>query len=113
MQNSKPVYSTEKGRICPGCCLPVDDCICAAQKNRTAGDGIMQVRLENKGRKGKTVTIISGASMGAMELRDLAARLRQKLATGGSVKKGMIIIQGNHKSRIIDLLEEKGHRVRH
>ena len=53
------VFSTEQGRMCPDCRNPVNECTCDTS-SRPAGDGIVRVSRETKGRKGKGVTLITG-----------------------------------------------------
>jgi len=64
MDNSKLVYSTETGRVCPACQKPVLNCSCKKKKSKTPEsvkhDGVIRVQREVKGRKGKTVTTVSG-----------------------------------------------------
>ena len=107
--DSSLVYSSESGRICPKCQKPVDRCLC---RKRTVvaptGDGIVRVGRETKGRKGKGVTLISGVPLPADELKKLAKELKQKCGTGGTLKDGVIEIQGDHRDVLIDLLKAKG-----
>jgi translation initiation factor 1 len=91
------VYSTETGRVrqCQHCGQPLADggrCPCRAQTGRVPGDGILRVRRETSGRRGKTVTTISGS--------------------GGSVVDGVIEIQGDHRAKIVAQLEASGLQVK-
>ena len=101
MNNNRLVYSTESGKTCPSCQKPVSECACKKKKSRSQTkikiDGIIRVQREVKGRKGKTVTTVFGFDLGDNELKDLAAKLKRKCGTGGSVKDGVIIIQGDHR----------------
>ncbi|MBN2416535.1 stress response translation initiation inhibitor YciH [bacterium] len=106
------VYSTGEGRICPDCHLPWGDCICREAKPAYAGSAVLKVRREVKGRKGKTVTTVSGVGGSETAIEDLAKTLKQALGTGGSVKEGVIVIQGDHRKKIVDLLTEKGFTVK-
>jgi translation initiation factor 1 len=72
------------------------------------GDGIVRIRRETKGRKGKGVTTLSGFSMSESELKVLAKQLKQKCSTGGTVKDGMIEIQGDHREILKVELEKRG-----
>ena len=111
--NSSLVYSSESGRICPQCRKPVDTCLCRKQaKSAPAGDGIVRVGRESKGRKGKGVTLISGVPLSPVELKKLAKELKQKCGTGGTLKDGVIEIQGDHRDVLIDLLKAKGWTVK-
>ena len=116
MNNSKLVYSTETGRICPACQKPALKCSCKKKKSKTQinikYDGIIRVQREAKGRKGKTVTTVSGFQIAADELKLLAAQLKRRCGTGGSVKDGMIIIQGDHRSTLIAELKNRGFKAK-
>jgi translation initiation factor 1 len=73
-----------------------------------AGDGVARVRRETKGRGGKTVTTVTGVPLPLDELKDLAKDLRRDCGTGGTVKDGVIEIQGDHADAIRDILEQRG-----
>ena len=75
-------------------------------------DGIVRVWLERKGRNGKPVSIVRGLTVDKMKLDDLASRLKRVCGTGGSAKDGEIIIQGDHRARIVAELERDGLRVK-
>ncbi len=105
------VYSTEQGRICPGCDQPVTECRCKQQQQPT-GDGIVRISRETKGRKGKGVTLASGVLLSDNELKTLAKTLRQKLSTGGSVKDGVMEFQGDQRQALKTLLEKEGYKVK-
>ena len=109
--NSGLVYSTDRGRMCPKCGKPAAQCSCAGG-SAPKGDGIVRVARETKGRKGRGVTVITGVPLGAQELKELATRLKQKCGTGGTVKGGVIEIQGDHRDVLVDLLSEHGWTVR-
>ncbi len=109
MKNTRQVYSTEQGRMCPGCGKQKDKCICGEKSKSAKGDGVIRVRREVKGRKGKTVTTVSGVPLGADGLKELASKLKRKLGTGGAVKDGIIEIQGNHCDVIIAELKKEGY----
>ena len=66
----------------------------------------------NKGRKGKTVTIIKGVRLNPSELKAYASRLRKKTGTGGSVKDGVIEIQGDYRERVGEILRKDGWEVK-
>lgn len=107
-ENSRTVYSTSSGRICPDCGKPTDACECRKREQRSKGDGIARVRREVKGRRGKTVTTISGAPLNASGLLDLTTELKRHCGTGGSCKDGIIIIQGDLTGKVLSFLEKKG-----
>ncbi|MDD2388879.1 MAG: translation initiation factor Sui1 [Desulfobacterales bacterium] len=112
--NSRLVYSTGNGRICPGCGMPVAGCVCR-RKNKAPGpkgDGIVRIGRETKGRKGKGVTTITGIPLPHDGLLKLAKQLKQKCGTGGTVKDGVIEIQGDHRSMLIEELTRQGYTVK-
>ncbi len=109
MSSSRPVYSTDKGRLCPACLNALGACTCKAQAAAApAGDGNVKVRRETKGRKGKGVSVIEGLAMNAAELDTLAKQLKARCGSGGTVKNGTIEIQGDHRPVIVDFLTSKG-----
>ncbi|MGD8847589.1 MAG: translation initiation factor Sui1 [Desulfobacteraceae bacterium] len=116
MNNSRLVYSTQMGRVCPNCGKALKKCQCKKNKITPAtdspGDGILRIRREVKGRKGKGVTTISGFELGGSELKEMAARLKRRCGTGGSVKNGIIIIQGDHRNTLLDELSRQGYKAK-
>lgn len=77
-----------------------------------ARDGTVRVRRETAGRGGKTVTTIAGVPGSADALRDLAGDLKRACGSGGTIKDGVIEIQGDQRDRIVAHLESKGYRVK-
>ncbi|MDB4442023.1 translation initiation factor Sui1 [bacterium] len=116
MDNSRLVYSTGTGQICPACQKPVSECACKKKKSRPQTnikiDGIIRIQREVKGRKGKTVTTVSGFQITADELKNLAAQLKRRCGTGGSVKDGIIIIQGDHRDALLSELKKQGYSAK-
>lgn len=106
------VYSSGSGRLCALCGHPSAKCVCRKNPRVPRGDGIVRVRREVKGRRGKTVTTISGVPLGQDELRDLAAELKRRVGTGGSSKDGVIEIQGDHCDALVAELQERGYTVK-
>jgi len=107
-ENSRQVYSTAGGRTCPECGVPVETCPGHPKASLPAGDGVVRLRREVKGRGGKTVTTISGVKLNAADLAKLAAELKRHCGTGGSAKDGVIIIQGDHREKLLSILRQKG-----
>ncbi len=103
----RTVYSTEHGKMCPGCGNPVKQCNCRKQSS-PPGDGNVRVSRQTKGRKGKGVTLIQGLNMDAATLSATCKKLKTMFGTGGTVKDGVIEIQGDHIERILDYLKEQG-----
>lgn len=114
MPTSALVYSTEAGRMCPDCRQPVAACVCkaAARSVAPAGDGVARVSLDTKGRGGKAVTLVKGVSLNEADLTALGKSLKAACGSGGTVKNGVIEIQGDHLERVIAALVAKGHRVK-
>lgn len=109
------VYSTETGRICPDCRQPKLACACkarAAAALAAAGDGVARVSREKAGRGGKLVTLVRGLPLDPQALQALGKQLRQRCATGGSCKDGVIELQGDHAERVVALLLGQGLRAR-
>lgn len=77
-----------------------------------SSDGILRIRREVKGRKGKGVTTIAGFDLDAGELKEMAARLKRRCGSGGSVKGGIVIIQGDHRNVLSDALTQLGYKVK-
>jgi len=118
--SSRLVYSTETGRICRKCGKAVANCTCkkeksAATKNFQSGfpdDGTVRIRREVKGRKGKTATVIIGLPLDDKDMRQFAKNMKQKCGSGGSVKDGAIIIQGDHRKTLLDEIKKKGYKAK-
>lgn len=106
------VYSTEHGRMCPACRKPIADCVCTKAKPAPKSDGIVRVRLETKGRKGKGVTVILGVPLAGEALELLGKQLKQRCGSGGTVKDGAIEIQGDHRALVMEELGKKGWTVK-
>lgn len=101
--NSKLVYSTETGRV--------NEPKKQNQQTKT-GDGIVRVKREVKGRKGKPVTTIHGIEADNSTLKEIASKLKRKCGVGGSLKNGVIEIQGDKRDIIIPELEKEGFKVK-
>ena len=106
------VYSTERGLVCPECRLPMTKCACGKDTPPPKGDGIVRVRRETKGRGGKTVTTVVGVPLPGNALRDLASELKRHCGTGGTIKDGVIEIQGDHREAIVAELSRRGFSVK-
>lgn len=108
------VYSTDSGRMCPDCRQALDACRCKANAAaaRPLGDGIVRVSCETKGRGGKAVTLVRGLDLDTAALAALGKQLRSACGAGGAVKDGVLEIQGDHRSRVVDCLKSAGHTVK-
>lgn len=107
------VYSTEAGRMCPGCRQPVAACRCGVPTAPLqAGDGIVRISRESKGRGGKTMTLVRGLALDAAALAALGKRLRAACGAGGTVKDGVLELQGDHAERVAAWLANEGWSVK-
>jgi translation initiation factor 1 len=106
------VYSTEFGKMCPGCQKPAGKCLCQRRKVVLQGDGIVRLQRETKGRKGKGVTLITGLPLDHEGLKNFAKVLKQKCGSGGSLKDGVIVIQGDHGEMLEKELDRHGYIVK-
>jgi len=97
-ENSRLVFTTDKGRI-----NQISD------KAARTGDGIIKVRRETKGRKGKGVTTLRGFLEKDEPLKVIAKKLKQRCSTGGTVKNGTIELQGDHRDAVKQELEGMGY----
>lgn len=106
------VYSTDFGKMCPGCNNPKAKCVCRKIQSTPKGDGIVRLMRETKGRKGKGVTLITGVPLDNTGLKKLAKALKQKCGCGGSLKNGIIEIQGGHRDVLEKELGRLGYNVK-
>ena len=107
------VYSTQGGQFCPGCRRPVGECVCRDRSRpRTNGDGIVRLQRETRGRKGAGVTLVTGLPLSDGDLNKLAKTLKSRCGVGGSVKNGVIELQGDQRDKLQPLLEAEGYRVK-
>jgi translation initiation factor 1 len=102
-KETRLVYSTESGRI-------RSDSDTHLTVN--PGDSVCRVRRETKGRGGKEATVIWDVPGGEAELKSLGKAIKQRLGTGGSVKDGQIVIQGDHVETILSFLKDKGFQAK-
>jgi translation initiation factor 1 len=98
---SRLVYSTDRGRIKQ-----------TSIQTAPSSDGIIRIRRETKGRKGSGVTTVTGFALNSAELKILAKQLKQRCSTGGTVKQGIIEIQGDQRDLVKKELEQRGYNVK-
>ena len=100
--------------MCPGCGKPARACVCRERASAAvpAGDGVVRVSRETKGRKGKGVTLITGVPVDENKLRALAKQLKRRCGAGGTVKERIIEIQGDHRDLLIEELQKQGYTVK-
>ena len=104
------VYSTGLGRICAGCGWPEADCQCSRQAATESVPTriVAKLRMEKKGRGGKTVTVVDNLPNNAAFLKELCQELKRACGTGGAVAEGAIELQGDLRDRVRDCLTRKG-----
>ncbi|OYU81156.1 MAG: stress response translation initiation inhibitor YciH [Burkholderiales bacterium PBB5] len=98
--------------MCPACRQPIADCQCAAVKARPVGDGIVRVSRETKGRAGKGVTLVKGLPLADAELTALGKKIKTACGSGGTVKDGVVEVQGDHCERVMAFLQGMGYTVK-
>jgi translation initiation factor 1 len=106
VKNSRPVYSTEHGRLRE----PEPRRSPAPADSRAPNDGVVRIFRERGGRNGKVVTVLRG--LPPRELEPRAAELKRLCGAGGAVKDGAVEIQGDHRDRIAGHLRGAGYRVK-
>ena len=115
MGDGRTVYSTTAGRICPGCGWPVKDCKCSSKRHveePVPGRLVAKLRLEKKGRGGKTVTVVYDLPNNTPFLRGLAQELKRACGTGGAVSENTVELQGDLRERVRGYLMEQGWTVK-
>lgn len=113
--NSRPVYSTAAGRLCPTCGWPERDCRCSSQfakAQAVPAKVVAKLRLEKAGRGGKTVTVVYDLPDNQAFLEDLAAELKRTCGVGGAVAGTTVELQGDQLARVRPLLAKKGWTVK-
>jgi translation initiation factor 1 len=111
MGDGRIVYSTGIGKVCPGCGWPVKDCKCSSKRNvdeSVPGRIVAKLRMEKKGRGGKTVTVVYDLPQNAAFLKELAQELKRTCGTGGAVSDNTIELQGDLRERVREHLNKKG-----
>jgi translation initiation factor 1 len=118
MPSSRLVYSTETGRICPDCSKALEQCVClsknqaSAARALAASDGVVRVSKDSKGRGGKSVTVVRGLALDGAALLALGKQLKAACGSGGTVKDGVIEVQGDHVTTVMAALQKLGHTVK-
>jgi translation initiation factor 1 len=102
------VYSTDSGRMCPHCRQPASACICKLAKPLAKSDGVARVSRSTKGRGGKTVTLVTGLALDGPALIQLGKQLKAACGSGGTVKDGVIEVQGDHCEQVMQALAKQG-----
>lgn len=105
------VYSTDAGRMCPDCRQPAANCMCKAHVLPKT-DGVVRVSLQTKGRGGKSVTLVKGLPLDALALAALGKQLRAACGSGGTVKDGVVEVQGDHVVTVMAALQKQSYLVK-
>jgi translation initiation factor 1 len=107
------VYSTDVGRTCPLCRQAFHPGACKAQASApVAGDGTARVQRESKGRGGKVVTLVRGLPLAQEALAALGKQMRTACGTGGTLKEGVLELQGDHADRVVAWLIAEGYKAK-
>ena len=114
MAEGRIVYSTGVGKMCPGCGWPVKDCKCSSKAGTESVPGriVAKLRMEKKGRGGKTVTVVYDLPNNATFLKELSQELKRACGTGGAVAENTVELQGDLRDRVRDHLMKKGWQVK-
>lgn len=111
--NSRLVYSSAAGRLCPTCGQPERGCRCGeTSAERVPDRPVAKLRMEKAGRGGKTVTVVFGLPKNEAFLKDLAQELKRACGTGGTATDDGVELQGDIRDRVRDLLVKKGFQVK-
>jgi translation initiation factor 1 len=105
---SRLVYSTGIGTLCPNCRRAVRECVCPKDAPGAAKPVAVRVGRATQGRAGKGVTTVTGLPLGATDLEALAAKLKKRCGSGGTVRDGVIEIQGEHRDTLVLELNKLG-----
>lgn len=112
MSTSRLVYSTDAGRMCPDCGKAIAACACGKSSTRPVPSGVVRVSRQTKGRGGKTVTRVEGVPLDDHALAQLGKQLRSACGSGGTVKSGVIEVQGDHCDQVIEALKQGGYAAK-
>ena len=114
MSSSRLVYSSSGGRTCPTCGWPIDNCQCSSRRqSESVPDRLVaKLRMEKKGRGGKTVSVVYDLPNNAAFLKDLCGELKRACGTGGAVAENTIELQGDQRDRLREILLKKGFTVK-
>jgi len=113
--NSRLVFSSSVGRVCPGCGAPQQSCRCGKPDSASPSLPrriVAKLRMEKAGRGGKMVTVVDGLPNNPAFLKDLSQELKRVCGTGGAVLEGGVQLQGDLRDRVRAVLTEKGFTVK-
>jgi translation initiation factor 1 len=114
-RNARPVYSTAQGSLCPTCGWPERDCKCSSRFARAEplpAKIVAKLRMEKKGRGGKTVTVVYDLPQNDQFLKELGQELKKACGVGGTVVEGGVELQGDVRDRVRDILTKRGYLVK-
>jgi translation initiation factor 1 len=111
---TRVVYSSDRGSLCPKCGWPADACKCSSTSASAPVPATLtaKLRIEKKGRGGKTITVVDGLPDNAAFLAELARDLKRSCGVGGAAREGAIELQGDCRESVRRILTERGHKVR-
>jgi len=116
-QGKRLVYSTEDGQL--GKTMSSSKSSKKRGAKNVLGSAIknpakqgVRIRRESKGRGGKSVCVIDGLPLNTIALKSLQKKLKSQLGTGGSVKGGLIEIQGDHREKLLQMLDKEGFKAK-
>ncbi len=109
---SRLVYSTDSGKMCPDCRQPAASCVCTRAAVRASAPGGVRVSRQTKGRGGKSVTLVTGLPLDDAALAVVAKQLRTACGSGGTVKAGVIEVQGDHADKLVLSLAQLGYAAK-
>lgn len=98
--------------MCPECRKPMTGCICRQTQALPKSDGWVRVFRESKGRGGKTVTLVKGLALDPLALAQLGKQLKAACGSGGTVKDGVIEVQGDHCALVLQALQKQGYAAK-
>ena len=111
--NARIVYSSAAGKICRGCGQPERGCRCGQPASEPVPSRpVAKLRMEKKGRGGKTVTVVFGLPNNAAFLKDLTQELKRTCGTGGAATEDGVELQGDLRDRVRGVLVAKGFLVK-
>lgn len=107
--SSRLVYSDDPAAYCKNCTELKSNCKCVLTQHKSDPETtVVRVGRQTKGRKGGGVSVITGLPLSAQELKQLAQQLKKKCGCGGTLKDGVIEIQGDQRDLLLELLQEQG-----
>jgi len=113
--NARLIYSTDTGGKCPVCGWPQRDCQCSTRRAATEAVPtrvVAKLRMEKKGRGGKTVTVVYDLPRNPEFLKELSQELKRACGAGGTVVEDRVEIQGDLRERVREALINRGYVVK-